>query len=235
MKNCLYPTMQKPYCGNGNEVPENCIELKNCCLTIRDVRSPTGEEYDCIWEQEDIESVLDKLGKAAAYTIKKVSCDSVTQLVIPSVCMAVAWNAFDECSALRELICFGEILPELKNSSVKVVGAEEYIRDLGAVIYHEGIERIYTEPGYVLTGIIITSKCTEISENDIRDSKRVFFHNRDAFIERGSITPSALIIGFSDSTAEEYARKNGNEWRYENLLCRSLQDRNQKVRLLLYL
>lgn len=91
----------KPYCSDKNTVPENCIEFSNDKLTLRDVHSPDGERYDCIWEQEDIESLLDKLGSVSAYQINKICCGTIKQLVIPSVCMGIADDAFDDCPKLK--------------------------------------------------------------------------------------------------------------------------------------
>ncbi len=101
----------KPYCSNPDTVPENCIEFRENRLTLRDVPSPDGKQYDCIWEQEDIESLLDKLGTVSAYQIKKFCCGTIRQLVITSACMGIADDAFDDCPKLKKIICFGDEHP----------------------------------------------------------------------------------------------------------------------------
>ena len=74
----------KPYCTGSADVP-NCIEFRNDKLVIRDVHSPDSEEFDCIWEQEYIESLLDKLGMVSAYQIKRICCGTIKQLVMHSM------------------------------------------------------------------------------------------------------------------------------------------------------
>ena len=116
----------KPYCSDPNTALENCIEFNENKLTIRDVRSQNDEQYDCIWEQEDIESLLDKLGMVSAYQIKRICCGTIKQLVIPFVCMGIADDAFDDCPKLKKIVCFGNEHPSLNNSTISVVDAYAY-------------------------------------------------------------------------------------------------------------
>lgn len=95
----------RPY--SGSEKVENCILLdEKGFLTIRDVRSPAGSEYDCIWDKEDIESAMDRIGKKRSFCIKKISCSNITKLSLPSACKGLYDTAFDGCENLCSIFCF---------------------------------------------------------------------------------------------------------------------------------
>ena len=210
----------KPYCSVQNLSPENCIEFREDKLTLRDVHSPDGEQYDCIWEQEDIESLLDKLGMVSAYQIKRICCGMIKQLVIPSSCMGIADDAFDDCPKLKKLICFGNERSILSNRSISIVGANDYIyhdyddSDEYASSYytHIGVHQIYDPDTECVIGCYISGECREIDQNDIEDAKWVFFWSRTVQIEEDAIDKDAGIIGFSGSTAEAYANSHGNRF-----------------------
>lgn len=208
----------KPYCSNPNAAIENCIEFRTNQLIIRDVHSPDGEQYDCIWGQEDIESLLDKLGTVSDYHIEKVCCGTIRQLVIPSVCIGIADDAFDDCPKLKKMIYFGNELPILKNQSISIVGVSDYTyhdydeSDEYASSYytHIGVHQIYDPDTECVIGCFISGECREIDRNDIEDAKWVFFWSRTVQIEENAIDKDAGIIGFSGSTAEAYANSHGN-------------------------
>lgn len=210
----------KPYCSDPNTVPENCIEFREDKLTLRDVRSPDGEQYDCIWEQEDIESLLDKLGAVSAYQIQKICCGTLRRLVIPSGCMGIADDAFDDCPKLQTILCFGDDLPVLSDSSISVVEAYDYRyhdyedSDAYASSYytHIGVHQMYDPDSEQLIGCYISGECREMDRNDIEDAKWVFFWSRTVQIAEDAIDKDAVIIGFSGSTAEVYARAHGNSF-----------------------
>lgn len=95
----------RPY--SGSEKVENCILLdEKGFLTIRDVRSPAGSEYDCIWDREDIESAMGRIGKKRSFCIKKISCSNITKLSLPSACKGLYDTAFDGCENLCSIFCF---------------------------------------------------------------------------------------------------------------------------------
>lgn len=210
----------KPYCSDKNTVPENCIEFSNDKLTLRDVHSPDGERYDCIWEQEDIESLLDKLGSVSAYQINKICCGTIKQLVIPSVCMGIADDAFDDCPKLKKILCFGDEHPSLHNSAISVADAYGYLyRDyedselsVSSYITHFGVHRIYEPDTEQQIGCYISGSCREMTGYDVGDAKWVFIWSRTVQIEEGAMDKNVSIIGFSGSTAEAYAHSHGNQF-----------------------
>ena len=106
----------RPY--SGSEKVENCISFdEDDFLIIRDVKSPAGSEYDCIWDREDIESAMDRIGKERRFYIQKISCSNITKLTLPSACEGFEDNAFDGCKNLEILNCFCDA-EELPNISV---------------------------------------------------------------------------------------------------------------------
>ena len=210
----------KPYCSAKNTVPENCIEFSNDKLTLRDVHSPDGEQYDCIWEQEDIESLLDKLGMVSAYHIERVTCCSIKQLVIPSGCMGIASKAFDDCPKLKKLLCLGDELPTLNNERVSVVRVYKNAMDNSdsgedydpSYYIHAGVHQIYDPDTQLRIGCYIAERCEEVDCNDVEGAKWVFFWSRTAKIEEGAINKGVEVVGFSGSTAESYAKSHGNRF-----------------------
>lgn len=95
----------RPY--SGSEKVENCISFdEDDFLIIRDVKSPAGSEYDCIWDKEDIESAMDRIGKKRSFCIKKISCSNITKLSLPSACKGLYDTAFDGCENLCSIFCF---------------------------------------------------------------------------------------------------------------------------------
>ena len=202
----------KPYCTDQNTIVENCIEFKDDKLVIRDVHSPDGERYDCIWEQEDIESLLDKLGMVSAYRIEIISCDSIIQLLIPSDCRGIAEGAFDDCPNLKKLICLGEDLPVLNNTSVSIRCVQTYAEYEEAYQCHNGVHWINVPGSEQIVGCYINGSCEAIDRNDVEGLKWVFFWSRTVVIKDGAIDADAEIVGFSGSTAEMYADKHGNRF-----------------------
>lgn len=207
----------KPYCSNTSVKVANCIEFKDGKLTIRDVKSPNGEKYDCIWEQDDIESVLDKLGKTAAYYIEKISCNTIKNLVIPAKCKGISKNAFEDCEYLCNLICFGNEMPELSNSYIRAVQADQYVND--GFDIDNGVELLYdysSEEMYwssrKIFGVYVKKECKILTHDDVANNKWVFIWNRNVKIQPGAIKKDATILGFQGSTAEQYAKENGNKF-----------------------
>ena len=173
----------KPYSSDTAAKVKNCIEFRNDRLIIRDAKSPDGKKYSCIWEQEDIESVLDKLCNVSAYRIEKISCKTITQLVIPSGCAGIEAGAFDDCPDLEEIICLGE-KPEFgEDSNIEILSFRDYLRNSGYYV----VER-YTSDD------IPKSVLSELKE-----------HSDDYYydiwmIQKNSITPKTVLC-VDDSTA----------------------------------
>ncbi len=208
----------KPYCTGSADVP-NCIEFRNDKLVIRDVHSPDSEEFDCIWEQEDIESLLDKLGMVSAYQIKRICCGTIKQLVIPSVCMGIADDAFDDCPKLKKIVCFGNEHPSLNNSTISVVDAYAYqYSDYDSsddyappIITQKGVRVFSIETEGMEFGCIISEGCEYI--NAKYAYPHMIFANRTVTIEKYSLCQNTVLYGFSDSSAEKYAKQHNIPFR----------------------
>ena len=121
----LVSYVARPYCSDPAELPEPCMVFRDDCLILRDVRSAEDSRYDCVWTQEDIESVLDRLGAVAAYKILEISCETPVQLVLPSDRLEDDREAFSKCPNLREIVYFGERPFVLDD--ISVISAEKYL------------------------------------------------------------------------------------------------------------
>lgn len=203
----------KPYCTGSADVP-NCIEFRNDKLVIRDVHSPDSEEFDCIWEQEDIESVLDKLGMVAAYRIETIACSTIKQLVIPLDCMGITDNAFEDCSSLEELIYFCDeyVMPYMPD--VNVISAQDYLDEVDRSsgnypVYHLGVCFLRDPENGKDFGRYISRDCIEVGSADVGGSKWIFFWGKNTVIQENVIDKDAVILGFIGSTAEQYAKTHG--------------------------
>lgn len=228
----------RPY--SGSEKVENCISFdEDDFLIIRDVRSPADSEYDCIWDREDIESAMDRIGKERRFYIQKISCSNITKLTLPSACEGFEDSAFDGCKNLEILNCFcdAEELPNISVYSVYEHINEDPEEDLtsenidsefvneiksGAADFKRATTFLANTPVItpnlvtcyyhetVYDRFIVSISTKEIHTGSILFGKWVFIPLKDMLIEKNGIAKDVPIFAVSGGSIEEYAKKNGN-------------------------
>lgn len=230
----------RPY--SGSEKVENCISFdEDDFLIIRDVKSPAGSEYDCIWDREDIESAMDRIGKERRFYIQKISCSNITKLTLPSACEGFEDNAFDSCKNLEILNCFCDA-EELPNISVYSVYEHinkdpeedltsenidsEFVNEIksGAADFKRSTTFLANTPVItpnlvtcyyhetVYDRFIVSISTKEIHTGSILFGKWVFIPLKDMLIEKNGIAKDVPIFALSGGSIEEYAKKNGNQF-----------------------
>lgn len=108
-------------------------------------------------------------------------------------------------------------MPELSNNDIRAVQAGQYVND--GFDGDDGVELLYdysSEEMYwssrKIFGVYVSKECKILTHDDVADNKWVFIWNRNVKIQPGAIKKDATILGFQGSTAEQYAKENGNKF-----------------------
>lgn len=175
------------------------ITWKDGFLTICDVSSPTSEKYDCIWEQEDIESVMDKLRK---FTLAKVSCSTIESIVIPGNCIRILSGAFDNCKNLKEIVLIGKNT-EPENGSVPEgvnIICHKFNKTFSYVKLHQAeYEDISRRLQYCSDNEpVTTDKVTKKQMNSLADNPEWFEHTYNVLYGKDGIVSPDDVKVFDD-------------------------------------